>query len=156
MLQYILFTISLFFNKILTIVTTKWYITILISVTAFFAPVIPCLSLLISIIFVDFFTGIWKARRLKQKITSFRMRDSITKMVLYSILILLGFSIETIILSGHIPLLLIVAGLIIVVEFYSIIENVEQITGKKTGLLTVVLNIKKWLIGLSKKNNTEG
>jgi hypothetical protein len=78
----------------------------------------------------DMVVGIWKALKLKQRIRSRRMSDTITKLLLYQIAIMSGFLIESFIIAELIPITKLVATVIAVIEFKSIIESIESVTGK--------------------------
>lgn len=97
------------------------------------AVFLPIKELMLSIGFLvgaDMVIGIWKALKLKQRIRSRRMSDTITKLLLYQIAIMSGFLIETFIISELIPITKLVATVIAVIEFKSIIESIESVTGK--------------------------
>jgi hypothetical protein len=74
--------------------------------------------------------GIWKAIKLGMKIRSRRMSDSITKMLLYQLAIVSGFLIETYIIDQLIPITKLIATVVAVIEFKSIVESIEAVTGK--------------------------
>ena len=57
------------------------------------------------------------------------MRRTITKVAVYNAAIMLGFLTETYMLDGFLPLSKIVSGLISVVEFKSILENLDVVNG---------------------------
>jgi len=97
------------------------------------AVFLPIKELMLTIGFLvasDMVVGIWKALKLKQRIRSRRMSDTITKLLLYQIAIMSGFLIETFIISELIPITKLVATVIAVIEFKSIIESIESVTGK--------------------------
>lgn len=97
------------------------------------AVFLPIKELMLTIGFLvgaDMIVGIWKALKLKQRIRSRRMSDTITKLLLYQIAIMSGFLIETFIISELIPITKLVATVIAVIEFKSIIESIESVTGK--------------------------
>ena len=97
------------------------------------AVFLPIKELMLTIGFLvgaDMVVGIWKALKLKQRIRSRRMSDTITKLLLYQIAIMSGFLIETFIIAELIPITKLVATVIAVIEFKSIIESIESVTGK--------------------------
>jgi hypothetical protein len=97
------------------------------------AVFLPIKELMLTIGFLvgaDMVVGIWKALKLKQRIRSRRMSDTITKLLLYQIAIMSGFLIETFIISELIPITKLVATVVAVIEFKSIIESIESVTGK--------------------------
>jgi phage-related holin len=108
----------------------KDYITgLLLSTLAIFAPIKALLLVTGILIFSDLISGILSARKKGQKISSAGMRRTVTKVAVYNAAIMLGFLTETYMLDGFLPLSKIAAGLISVVEFKSILENLDTING---------------------------
>ena len=94
---------------------------------------LPIKELMITIGFLvgaDMVVGIWKAIKLGIKIRSRRMSDSVTKMLLYQLAIVSGFLIETYIIEQLIPITKLIATVVAVIEFKSIVESIESVTGK--------------------------
>jgi hypothetical protein len=58
------------------------------------------------------------------------MSDSVTKMMLYQLAIVSGFLIETYIIEQLIPITKLIATVIAIIEFKSIVESIEAVTGK--------------------------
>jgi len=97
------------------------------------AVFLPIKELMLTIGFLvgaDMLVGIWKALKLKQRIRSRRMSDTVTKLLLYQIAIMSGFLIESFIIAELIPITKLVATVIAVIEFKSIVESIESVTGK--------------------------
>jgi len=93
----------------------------------------PIQSILITcgvLIIADTVTGMMAAKKRGEKIQSAQMRRSVSKMVVYQIAIISGFLLEKYMLHDFIPVSKIVAGVIGMVEFTSILENVSVIAGK--------------------------
>lgn len=101
----------------------------LISTVAIFAPAKALILVTGLLIFADLFTGMLAARKRGEKIKSAALRRTITKCFVYELAILLGFLVEVYMLDGFIPVSKIAAGLISVVEFKSILENLDVING---------------------------
>lgn len=78
----------------------------------------------------DMVVGIWKALKLKQRIRSRRMSDTITKLLLYQIAIISGYLIEKYVITGTIPIAKLIGTVIAVIEFKSILESIEAVTGQ--------------------------
>ena len=102
----------------------------LLASLAVFLPIKELMLTIGFLVAADMVVGIWKALKLKQRIRSRRMSDTITKLLLYQIAIMSGFLIETFIISELIPITKLVATVIAVIEFKSIIESIESVTGK--------------------------
>ena len=97
------------------------------------AVFLPIKELMLTIGFLvaaDMVVGIWKALKLKQRIRSRRMSDTITKLLLYQIAIMSGFLIETFIISELIPITKLVATVVALIEYNSHIESIESVSGK--------------------------
>ena len=97
------------------------------------AVFLPIKELMLTIGFLvgaDLVVGVWKAIKTGQRIRSRRMSDTITKLLLYQLAIMSGFLIETFIISELIPVTKLIATVIAIIEFKSIIESIESVTGK--------------------------
>lgn len=101
----------------------------MIAILAVFAPAQPVLITVGFLILSDSITGIWAAKVRGEPITSAKLRNSISKSIIYMIAVLSAFAIETTILSGIIPIMKIVAGMIAMTELISILENGNTIVG---------------------------
>ena len=102
----------------------------LLASLAVFLPIKELMLTIGFLVAADMVVGIWKALKLKQRIRSRRMSDTVTKLLLYQIAIMSGFLIESFIISELIPITKLVATVIAVIEFKSIIESIESVTGK--------------------------
>ena len=99
-------------------------------------------------ILFDFITGIWKAKRLNQPITSKKMRNTIGKGCAYMIAILVAHLFELTFSAGVIPMMKLVAFFIASAEIKSIFENLGTLTG-----LDFWTFIKERLSGTNKKDD---
>jgi phage-related holin len=63
---------------------------------AFFLPISGILLMIGVLIAIDTFTGIWKAKKLKEKITSRKLSGIISKLALYEITVIMFFLIDRI------------------------------------------------------------
>jgi len=107
----------------------QYLLHLLVSLMAVFTPVVPLLLTIGTLIIIDFIVGIYRAFKAKEVITSRKMGNTISKMLLYQMTILSLFLFETYILSGLLPVTKIGAGMIAVTELKSIDESVEKMTG---------------------------
>ena len=113
--------------------TTK----ILMIIFAFLAPIFGILITVGLAILADTAIGIWKAKKLKEKVTSRKLSQIISKMFLYNATVILFFLIDWFILNGiiltffSVPLMLtkIVALTLVSIEIYSIDENWRAVKG---------------------------
>lgn len=112
-----------------------------VSLIAIFSPVVPLMLTIGFLIGLDFIVGLYRAWKLKEQITSRKMGNTISKMLLYQATILSLYVFEVYILGSTLPVSKIGAGLISVVEIKSIDESVEKMTG--TGVWKRIVKIIK-------------
>jgi hypothetical protein len=106
-------------------------------ICSFFLPISGILGLLFALILADTATGIWKAKHLKQKITSRKLSAIISKLVLYELCVILFFLIDFFILNQiilvffSVPLMLtkVLALILASIEMQSISENYRIVKG---------------------------
>lgn len=121
---------------LLTAFQSKWPIY-LSMVSAFFMPITGLMFLIGFAILVDTITGVWKAKKLKQPITSRRLSAVISKMLLYEITVILFYLIDYFILNDivltffSVPLMLtkMLALVLVSIEVVSINENYKAVKG---------------------------
>jgi hypothetical protein len=92
---------------------------------------LPIKELMLTVGFLvgaDLVVGIWKALKLKQRIRSRRMSDTVTKLLLYQLAIISSFLIEKYVLTEMLPVAKLVGTVIAIIEFKSIIESIEAVT----------------------------
>lgn len=105
---------------------TKYMLWLIIYIS----PIHPFLITIFILLFFDLITGISKAIKNSERITSKRMRDSVIKMVFYSIAVFISFQVDKTLLSDSALILTkIIGGYIMLIEFQSNIENISDITG---------------------------
>lgn len=107
---------------------TEWSVKIGLALLAVLSPVKSIMIAALFLIIMDFITGIWAALKLKEEITSFKMRRTIVKCVVYQLAIIVAFVMETFLLND-IPLAKVIGALIAITEGKSFFENVRKITG---------------------------
>ena len=109
-------------------------ITIIFS---FFLPIAGILGLLFALILADTATGIWKAKHLKEKITSRKLSTIISKVLLYELCVILFYLIDYFILNQiilvffSVPLMLtkVLALVLASIEIMSVSENWRVVKG---------------------------
>ena len=114
----------------------KWPIYISM-VAAFFTPIYGLMFLIGFAISMDTVTGIWKARKKKEKISSRRLSAVISKMLLYEVTVILFYLIDYFILNDivltffSVPLMLtkILSLILVSIEVVSINENYKAVKG---------------------------
>jgi len=107
-----------------------WVSSLGVAAVAALAPIQAVLISAGVMIFADLFTGMLAARKKGEKITSAAMRRTISKILIYETAIICGFLLETYLLSSLIPVSKLVAGVIGLVEFKSILENCNVVLGQ--------------------------
>ena len=112
----------------LYILTTKikLYSTKLMAIIlSFFLPIVGILILIAASVILDTITGIWKAKKLKQPITSRRLSAIISKILLYEATVMLFYAMDKFLLND------------IVISFFSI----ELLTTKILALTMVSIEV---------------
>jgi len=112
-------------------------VQILTVIGAFFLPISGILFLIGFAIVVDTITGIWKAKKLKIKITSRKLSAIISKMMLYEVAVIGFYLIDYFILNDiilkffSVPLMLtkILSLILVSIEVMSINENYKEVKG---------------------------
>ena len=112
-------------------------LTIVSICLAFFMPISGILIMIGVLICIDTFTGIWKANKLEEKITSRKLSSIISKLALYEITVIMFFLIDQFILNDiiltffSVPFMLtkVVALVLASIEVMSINENYKVVKG---------------------------
>ena len=94
-------------------------------ILSFFLPIVGILILIAASVILDTITGIWKAKKLKQPITSRRLSAIISKILLYEATVMLFFAMDKFLLND------------IVISFFSI----ELLTTKVLALVLVSIEV---------------
>ena len=122
----------------LLILSIQQELLTLISICfAFFIPISGILIMIGVLIIIDTFTGIWKANKLEDKITSRKLSAIISKLALYEVTVIMFFLIDQFILNDiiltffSVPFMLtkIVALVLASIEVMSINENYKVVKG---------------------------
>lgn len=102
---------------------------LLVSIVSVFLPVTPIIVSIMMLIVVDMIFGIYAAIKRKNKITSRKMSQTISKLLLYVLVILSVHLLDTYILKSSFELTKVCAGLLGIIEIKSIDENWAKIFG---------------------------
>jgi len=111
---------------------------ILALLLSFITPIAGVLVAVGAFIFLDTIIGIWKAKKIKQKVTSRRLSDVVNKMLVYQLTVItffiLGHFVVNDIVKGFFDIdyamTKLVAVILISIEFFSIDESFKVATGK--------------------------
>lgn len=115
---------------------TKW-LAFLFPFFAFFAPISGILILMLCLIVADTISGLWKAKKLKEKITSWGFSAIVNKIILYCGAIILFFGLDKFILNDIIITMFsvpfvttkLVSLVFCSIELFSIDENFKAVKG---------------------------
>lgn len=108
----------------------KHAVMLFLAAAAILTPAVPIIIFTGILVFSDTITGVWAALKRGEKVTSKGLGRTVTKILLYSLVIGLTFAFEhfftalKIVHMGQIA-----SGYICLVELKSIYENVSSITG---------------------------
>jgi phage-related holin len=94
---------------------------------------------------VDLITGLLAARKRGEAVTSLGLRRTVTKLMVYELLVCLAFITEMYLTGPMVPVVKIFAGFIGLTELKSVMENLETLTGMpliKT-LIDKLTNVEK-------------
>jgi len=100
-----------------------------VSIVAVLAPVKPLCLTTGFLILVDMLFGIWRAKKCKEKITSRKMGNTISKIVLYNIMVISVYLLNKYVIDTGLPLEKFAAGILGLVELRSIDESWIKIYG---------------------------
>lgn len=113
--------------KLTAFLKTKTWVLACMSI---FLPIRELMLTIGFLVGADMVVGIWKALKTGQQIKSRRMSDTITKMLLYQLAIVSGFLIEKYIITDMLPIAKLIGSVIAIIEFKSIVESIESVTGQ--------------------------
>jgi hypothetical protein len=113
--------------KLTAFLKTKTWVLACMSI---FLPIRELMLTIGFLVGADMVVGIWKALKTGQKIRSRRMSDTVTKMLLYQLAIVSGFLIEKYIITDMLPIAKLIGSVIAIIEFKSIVESIESVTGQ--------------------------
>ena len=122
---------------LLTLSIQSELLTLISICFAFFLPISGILLMIGVLISIDTITGIWKANKIGEKITSRKLSSIISKLALYELTVIMFFLIDQFILNDimltffSVPFMLtkIVALVLSSIEVMSINENYKVVKG---------------------------
>ena len=123
--------------SILLLTIQSEILTLLSICMAFFLPISGILIMILVLITIDTITGIWKAKKLGDKVTSRKLSAVISKLALYEITVIMFFLIDKFILNDiiltffSVPFMLtkVTALVLASIEVMSINENYKIVKG---------------------------
>jgi len=113
-------------------------------VCIFLAPIMELLVVTGFFILADFAAGVWRSCKLEgyRSIRSNKMWNTVTKMVLYLLGVVVAYVADVYIITDQIPFLEIITGFICMTELKSIYENIGEATG-----VDIWTHIRKYIDG---------
>lgn len=118
--------------------------------TIYLVPTYEMIGVIQFLLAIDFVTGIWKAKKSNEVLTSKRMADSITKVILYAVGVVVMYVLQHHIAKDLVNVMFLFAALVCTRETKSIIENIEIITNTKIWFF-----IKEQVLSITKKIKNE-
>jgi len=123
--------------SLLTLSIQSELLTLISICFAFFLPISGILLMIGVLIVIDTITGIWKAKKIGDKITSRKLSSIISKLALYELTVIMFFLIDKFILNDiiltffSVPFMLtkVVALVLSSIEVMSINENYKVVKG---------------------------
>lgn len=115
-----------------------WAKAALISVMAILAPTKAMILTMATLVVFDAMTGMMAAVKRKERLTSARARDTVSKLIIYTAAIIITFLAQKFLLEDTIPACSMVTGMIGLAELMSCLENLNEISG--TNLLKSVID----------------
>jgi phage-related holin len=124
---------SYFFGLLLFFRSPLLFIpTVCSFIVGYFMPISGIAISLVMAVVIDFISGIWAAKKRKEKISSHVMRNSVTKLLCYSMTIVFCWVIQKEVFALEwAKLVNLATALIALSELKSILENFGTITGNK-------------------------
>lgn len=107
----------------------SWLKNLAIALLAVLAPIKAIMLAAFALIMIDLVTGLWRAKKTGELVTSSGIRRTITKIVAYELALVAGLIMEHYLLGDSVPVIKLVAGLIAMTEGKSVLENLSEITG---------------------------
>lgn len=112
--------------------------SILLVTIAFLAPIEGVLATVGLLVVLDLITGLLASRKQGIPITSFGLKRTVVKLLVYEAAVLLAFLVNQYLTGPAIPLVHLVSSLIGVTELKSNYENINILSGGN--LLTSIIN----------------
>jgi hypothetical protein len=110
-----------------------WIIThftsLIVATVAILSPVVPLLLTIGFLIVIDFIFGMYRAHKTGEKITSRKMGNTISKILLYNLMVISVYFLDHYILKTGLNLEKIAASLIGIVELKSLDESFVKLFG---------------------------
>lgn len=112
------------------------------SIASIFVPIKAMAIAALCITILDLILGVSAALKQKLPITSSGLKQTLIKIFVYEMALILGFIIQTYLMQNSMPLTNLIATLIGCTELKSVAENLEIISGQPflQALITIISN----------------
>lgn len=100
-----------------------------VVLVAILAPIQATLLTTLALVVCDMITGMIASVKRGERITSAKMRNTLSKLFIYEMLVAITYFTEVYLLKGSFPLSNLVTGIIALTETKSLIENCEVVLG---------------------------
>jgi len=117
-------------NYIMSNIIKEFIPFLIVWLIWFFSPIAGVIAAVGFLLVVDFISGIWAAKIRKESVNSRKAARTIKKLVFYNLAIITGH-VCSMYLTDLIPWVRVISGLIALIEFGSLLENISVITGVK-------------------------
>jgi phage-related holin len=101
----------------------------LLSAVAVFTPIHAAMATALALIFVDLVTGVLAAHVQKDVVTSYTLKKTVVKVLVYELAIVISYVIGQYLTGPTVPILQMTTSVIGLSEAKSIFENLYRITG---------------------------
>jgi hypothetical protein len=108
---------------------SNWLKSLAVASLAALAPIQAVLVVVGLLLMSDMVLGILAARKRGEVVNSASMRRTVSKMLIYEAVVILGYLMQHYLMDDIMPVAKICAGAIGMVEFKSILENADAING---------------------------
>lgn len=122
----------------------SWLLKVAAFVVLYLSPISSFVHIVLILVLIDNITGIWASVKNGEPFTANKLRKTITKFILYSVAIITGYLLQSLVNDGT-AIAKYVAFAIGSVEVVSIYENIARITG-----LNVFKQLAEYLQNISK------
>jgi phage-related holin len=99
------------------------------ALVALFAPLVTIMGSTTLLVVCDLITGLLKARKRGEEITSYGIKKTVAKLGVYLTVIILAHITELYLTQGAIPVLNVVTSIIGITELKSCVENINILSG---------------------------
>lgn len=123
-----------------------------IAIIAVLAPIQAVMITVGVLVLGDLITGVAAAIKKSEHISSARLRDTVSKALVYQVAVISGFLVESYLMPGTLPVSKLIAGAIGLAELKSILENLNMVVG--TDLFSQLIKKLGSANSLPKDDNT--